>query len=133
VRWVGVVVAVLLGGLLVGVTGYLVGEARAPEAMVVRELSAERLSAMLRTDAFFTEYRDAAVVVTGSVEHSEPGRLRFATRGWGEVWCAMAEGSATPAAGERITIVTIGARGERLGEEDEDLLLQDCTQVLSPR
>lgn len=128
-RWVGVVAMVLVGAVLVGVTGFLVGWARAPEAMVVRELGAERLSAMMRTDAFFTEYRDAALIVSGEVAERTPGRIRFATRGWGLVWCAMADGVVTPPVGERIAIVTIGARGERAGAQDEDLLLQDCTPV----
>jgi hypothetical protein len=47
------------------------------------------------------------------------------------VWCDLADGVATPAVGERITVVTIAARGERLGE-DGDLLLAGCTPV-TPR
>jgi hypothetical protein len=129
VRWVGVGVAVLLATLLVGVTAFLVGWARAPEAMVVEQLSAERLSAMQRTDAFFTQYRDAALIVSGDVAEGSGGLVRFATRGRGEVWCEMAAGAPAPPSGTRLTVVTIAARGERLGEQGEGLLLRDCTPV----
>jgi hypothetical protein len=122
----------LLAVVLVGVTAFLVGEARAPERMVVRELGAQRLSAMMRGDAFFTQYRDAAVIVAGEVAAASGGRFRFTTYGGGgQVWCDLADGVATPAVGERITVVTIAARGERLGE-DGDLLLAGCTPV-TPR
>jgi hypothetical protein len=126
-RWSWQLAVGLVAVVLVGVTAFLVGEGRAPEQMVVRELGVQRLSAMMRSDAFFTEHRDAALIVTGEVAVATPGRVRFATSGWGQVWCAMAEGVPTPEVGTALTVVTIAARGERLGEDD--LLLVGCTPV----
>jgi hypothetical protein len=132
VRCAWVALVGVLAVVLVGVTAFLVGEARAPEHMVVRELGAQRLSAMMRGDAFFTEYRDAAVIVAGEVAAASGGRFRFTTYGGGgQVWCDLAEGVPTPAVGELLTVVTIAAQGERLGEE-HDLLLAGCTPV-TPR
>jgi hypothetical protein len=125
--WWLIVAGLLLISLAAGVGGFLLGDVHAVKEISVMRATPHELAEAMKQDRFFSDYRQSALLVTGTIAS--------VTRGTDHLIVALRTGSAygtscdlgalpaAPRVGETLTVLTVGQAAERL---PSGVRLHDC-------
>jgi hypothetical protein len=113
---------VIAGSLLIiaaaGVAGFLLGDVHAVKEISVKRATPHELAEAMKQDHFFSDYRQSALLVTGTIASVVGGKdhliVAFKT---GSTYGASCDLGALPAArrvGETFTVLAVGQAAERL-------------------
>jgi hypothetical protein len=122
-------IAIAFLGTLAGVAAisFSLGEGNAVGALSVRQVTADQLGAAMQADQFYSEYREATLLVRGSVASvyadGHGFALEFKTQNGFKTICQLGQYPSAVNDGDTLTAVTEGANAERLSSA---VLLSNC-------
>ena len=125
-RWLIIAVVVLIV-VAAGVGGFVLGGIQSVRGMTVRRATPHQLAEAMKGDHFYSDYRTAALVVSGTV--TSVGRrgdhliVGFQTDSAYGCSCELGAATVPPSIGATFTVVTVGEAAERLPAA---VLLHDC-------
>jgi len=113
--------------LLAGGGIFFIGNKYAVDHLSVARVTSEQLAQAMEGDYFYSNYRDRTLLLSGTVSaidqsHGVPELVFKGAAGY-QVRCTLDKSTSVPIVGSSITVVTEGARAERLSA---GVLLRDC-------
>jgi len=125
--WWLVIAALLLIIVAAGVGGFLLGDVHAVKGISVTSATPHELAEAMKQDRFFSDYRQSALLVTGTIASVTRGKdhliVAFKTGSTFSASCDLGTLPASPRVGETLTVLTVGQAAERL---PAGVLLHDC-------
>lgn len=124
-----ILIAVATVGVLFGAAAasFFVGDAYAVGALSVRRVTPDQLAQAMKADEFFSDYREATLLVRGQAASATRGAagttLAFQTQVGMTTSCQMGELGSSIHVGDTVTVVTEGADAQRLAT---GVLLTNC-------
>lgn len=104
--------------VLIGFGSYFLGDKYAIEHLSIIRVSPEQLSQAMKSDHFYSSYRENTLLVSGQVLKvgpiNGPFEIVFAGSNSFPVSCQFAKGTAVPIVGSQISIISEAARAVRL-------------------
>lgn len=118
-------VVVLLA--LVGSVAFFLGDKHALDAMRVTHATPDQIAVAMQQDQFFADYRERALVVTGTVASviGDAGGevVHFRSASQYAALCDLRDRASGVRPGMRLTVIAEGATGER---QSSAVMLRNC-------
>jgi hypothetical protein len=124
--WWLIVAGLLLVIVAAGVGGFLLGDVHAVKGISVMRATPHALAEAMKQDRFFSDYRQSALLVTGTIASVTRGKdliVAFRTGSTYGASCDLGALSAAPRVGETFTVLTVSQAAERL---PAGVRLNDC-------
>jgi hypothetical protein len=125
--WWLIVAGLLLVIVAAGVGGFLLGDVHAVKGISLMRATPHQLAEAMRQDRFFSDYRQSALLVTGTIASVTRGTdhliVAFRTGSTFSASCDLSALTAAPRVGETLTVLTVGQAAERL---PAGVVLHDC-------
>jgi hypothetical protein len=125
--WWLIVAGLLLVIVAAGVGGFLLGDLHAVKGISVMRATPHQLAEAMKQDRFFSDYRQSALLVTGTIASVTQGDghllVAFKTGSTYGTACDLGALTAAPRVGQTFTVLTVGQAAERL---PAGVLLHDC-------
>jgi hypothetical protein len=124
--WWLIVAGLLLIVAAAGVGGFLLGDVQAVKGISVMRATPHELAEAMKQDRFFSDYRQSALLVTGTIASVTRGKdliVAFRTGSPYGASCDLGALTAAPRVGETFTVLTVGRAAERL---PAGVRLHDC-------
>ena len=125
-------VAVIGAIVGVGVISFLLGGRNAAASLSVRQVTPDQLAVAMKTDQFYADYRQATLLVRGSVAAVSQGAhgavLEFRSNGAFKTLCQSDQNVSAIHEGDTLTAVTEGADAVR---QPSAVMLSKCVLLAS--
>ena len=125
--WWLLVAGLLLIIVAAGVGGFLLGDVHAVKGISVMRATPHELAEAMKQDRFFSDYRQSALLVTGTIASIARGKdhllVAFKTGSTFSASCDLGALNVEPHVGETLTVLTVGQAAERL---PAGVVLHDC-------
>ena len=125
--WWLIVAGLLLVIVAAGVGGFLLGDLHAVKGISLKRATPHELAEAMRQDRFFSDYRQSALLVTGTIASVTRGTdhliVAFRTGSTFGASCDLGALTTAPHVGETFTVLTVGQAAERL---PAGVRLNDC-------
>lgn len=128
-----IVPLIVIGLVGICLVSWFLGESHALGALTIRHATPDELATAMNADQFYSNYREASIVVAGPVASvattGSSSTVTFTTHGAFGTQCQLRQGQPTVHAGDVITVVAEGYGAQRLSRA---VLLTSCIVVVAP-
>ena len=125
--WWLIAAGLLLVIFAAGFGGFLLGDVHAVKGISLKRATPNELAEAMRQDSFFSDYRQSALLVTGTIASVTRGTdhliVTFKTGSSYGASCDLGALRVAPGVGETLTVLTVGQAAERL---PAGVRLHDC-------